>query len=245
LDGVPVIEYLDTANGEPYVFADNKYWCLMKRIKGSVFDPFIDNPKHNGIILGKAVAKLHIALKNIEDKVDIYDSDFHNEFITWIVPELEKAGISFSDGVIDNLQTFFERDYKSLPRQLIHRDIHTSNLLFDDGILTGYLDFDMCQTNVRVFDLVYLGCSQLVENYKDTARVKMWREMFAGILQGYNEVSPLCDEEVKAIPDLFIFDEVLFTAFYSKIGQTETAKSCVEMTNWQHENIRSILKAMF
>jgi adenylate kinase family enzyme len=172
-ENVPVIEYINTTDGEPYVFADNKYWCLMKRIKGTVFDPFIGEPKQNGIVLGKAVAKLHIALKNIENEADAHEADFHNELSSWIIPELKKGGISFVNGVMDSLHTFFEQDYKDLPRQLVHRDIHTSNLLFENGVLSGYLDFDMSQRNVRIWDVVYLCCSQLVENYRDEARLKM------------------------------------------------------------------------
>ncbi|MDR2547374.1 MAG: phosphotransferase [Lachnospiraceae bacterium] len=241
-EAVPVIEYINTTDGEPYVFSDNKYWCLMKRIKGTVFDPFIGEPKQNGIILGKAVAKLHIALINIENEADAHEADFHNELTSWIIPELEKGGTSFVNGVIDSLHTFFERDYKALPRQLIHRDIHTSNLLFENGVLSGYLDFDMSQRNVRIWDVVYLGCSQLVENYQDEARLKIWREIFHGILQGYNELSPLNENEIVAIPAMFIFDEVLFASFYTKTGQPETAKSCMEMANWLYENIYSIVK---
>ena len=238
-EGIPVIEYIDTVEGEPYVYAENKYWCLMKRIKGIVFDPFIGNPKHNGIQLGRAVAGLHRAMKNIEDKVNVRDVDFHDEFVSWILPEIEKGGISFRDGVLASLHSFLERDYPSLPRQLIHRDMHTSNLLYDNGVFS-YLDFDLCQRNVRLFDLVYLGCSQLVENYKDESRLTVWREIFSGIIQGYTGASPLSEEEIKAIPALFLFDEVLFTAFYLKYGDPETAKSCVEMTNWMVDNIHSI-----
>jgi len=241
-ESVPVIEYIDTTDGKPYVFTDNKYWCLMKRIKGTVFYPFIGDAKQNGIILGKAVAELHIALKNIENKIDAHEVDFHNELTSWIIPELEKGGVSFADGVMDSLHTFFEREYHSLPRQLIHRDIHTSNLLFENGVLTGYLDFDMSQKNVRIWDVVYLACSQLVENYRDEVRLKIWREIFVGILHGYNELLPLNEDEIKSIPAMFIFDEVLFAAFYSKIGEIETARCCMEMTNWLHENIYSIVK---
>jgi Adenylate kinase and related kinases len=240
-EGVPVIEYLDTTDGRPYVFDDEKYWCLMKRIKGIVFDPFVGEPKHNGSILGKTVAELHIALKNIENRLNIYEADFCKDLLSWIIPELIKGGISFTEGVMENLQVFLQHDYIDLPRQLIHRDIHTSNLLFENGILTGYLDFDMSQINARVFDIVYLGCSLLVENYKDESRLKIWQEIFAGIMQGYNELLSLSEDEIKAIPSLFVFIEVLFTAFYSKTGQLETAKSCVEMTNWMHENVASVL----
>jgi Ser/Thr protein kinase RdoA (MazF antagonist) len=236
LEDIPVIEYIDTTEGKPYVFADDKYWCLMKRIKGTVFNPFVGEPKQNGVILGRTVAELHQALKRIEDEAVAPNADFHHEFISWILPELEKGGISFTDGLIDSLHTFFKLKYKSLPRQLIHRDMHTSNLLFENGKFS-YLDFDLCQRNVRVFDLVYLGCSLLVENYNDEVRLKQWRELFSGILQGYSELIQLNSDEMNAIPSLFLFDEVLFTAFYLRIGQPETAKNCMVMTNWMYENI--------
>jgi hypothetical protein len=52
----------------------------------------------------------------------------------------------------------------------------------------------------------------------------------------------LSECELKAIPAMFIFDEVLFTSFYTKIGQPEIARNCMEMTNWLYENIHSIVK---
>ena len=213
----------------------------MKKINGSVFDPFVGDPKQNGVILGKAVARLHIAFKNIEEQIDVRDTNFHDELISWIMPELDKEKIIFADGVMDSSNTFFREDYKSLPRQLIHRDMHTSNLLFNNDILSGHLDFDLIQRNVRIFDLVYLGCSQLVENYQDVARSIVWREIFSGIINGYCESLPLSEDERRAIPALFLFDEVLFTAFYLKIRQPETAQSCIDMTNWMFKNLGSLL----
>jgi hypothetical protein len=75
-EGIPVIEYIDTTDGRPYIYFDEKYWCLMKKIKGTCFDPFAGELKHNGMMLGKAVAKLHKALKSIENKIDTCDTDF-------------------------------------------------------------------------------------------------------------------------------------------------------------------------
>ena len=79
----------------------------------------------------------------------------------------------------------FESVYKTLPRQIIHRDMHPGKLLFDKGVFTGYLDFDLSQSNARIFDIVYLGCGLLVDNYKDETRLGQWCDIFAGIIQGY------------------------------------------------------------
>jgi Ser/Thr protein kinase RdoA (MazF antagonist) len=115
--------------------------------------------------------------------------------------------------------------------------MHVGNLLFENGVLTACLDFDTCQKNVRVFDLVYLGSSLLVDNYLNNIRVREWSEVFLGVLQGYNELSKLNVDEIKAIPYLFLFVEVLFTAYFAKNNEMESTKRCIEMVNWTHTNI--------
>ena len=239
-EGVPVIEYLITKNNEPYVFCDNKYWCLMKKIRGVHLDPFEGNAKGNGILLGRAVAVIHKALKGIEGKIEVWDNDFFTELSSWIIPELKKNGASFDSAIMDRIFAF-EPVYRALPRQIIHRDMHPGNLLFESSVFTGYLDFDLSQRNARIFDLVYLGCGLLVDNYKDENRLRQWRDIFAGIIQGYSELSPLSADELDSIPVLFLFDEILFTAFFFSISQQEVAKSCIEMTKWVHANISSFL----
>ena len=238
-EGVPAIEYLMTGNNEPYVFRDNKYWCLMKKIKGTHLDPFVGDAKGNGILLGRTVAVLHKALKSMNKKVEVWDNDFFKELSSWIIPELEKNGVIFDDAIMERIFTF-EPVYRILPRQIIHRDMHPQNLLYEDSVFTGYLDFDLSQRNVRIFDLVYLGCSLLADNYKDETRLSQWRDIFTGVLQGYAELSPLSADEHNAIPVLFLFDQILFTAFFFRIGQPEVAKSCAEMTKWMFENSSSI-----
>jgi len=237
-EGVPAIEYLTTGNNKSYVFLDNKYWCLMKKIRGTHLDPFVGDTKGNGILLGRAVAVLHKALKSMDEKVEVWDNDFFKELSSWILPELNKNGVTFDDAMS---QIFaFEPIYRTLPRQIIHRDMHPQNLLYEDSVFTGYLDFDLSQRNVRIFDLVYLGCSLLVDNYKDETRLNQWHDIFTGVIQGYTELSRLSADEYSAIPVLFLFDEILFTAFFFRIGQPEVAKSCAEMTKWMFENSSSI-----
>ena len=64
---------------------------------------------------------------------------------------------------------------------------------------------------------------------------------YSRILQGYNELLPLYEDEIKAMPMLFVFNEMLLTAFYLKIGELEIAKSCLEMANWLYENIAILI----
>ena len=58
---------------------------------------------------------------------------------------------SFFNGFIDG----FGMLYDKLPKQLIHRDPNPSNILFDNGIVTGFIDFDLSEINIRLWDVCY------------------------------------------------------------------------------------------
>lgn len=241
--GLPVIEYIKTKDEHPYFSRDDICFCLMKKIIGEHLDPFSGDCKQNGFMLGEVVAKLHQALSGITIEKDVYEADFSNELETWILPVLNEKQLTthFDDGVLSTCHEI-TKSCKSLPRQIIHRDMHPGNLLFNNSKFSGYLDFDISQRNVRIFDICYLGCSLLVDSYKDECRLKQWQGIFSGILKGYESIQPLKDAEIHALPDLFVFDEVLFTAFFSKQNQPDLVQSCIDMTNWQYKNIDSILK---
>lgn len=227
--GIPVPEYIGGI-----VPSDGAYFVLMKKMPGQSFDPYKGNPYENGVMLGRLVAQLHAALREIPDDFDCPDADCMRDLDEYIVPE-----VPVSKDVLEYCRAFGPL-YEALPRQLIHRDVHTSNMLFEHGVFTGWLDFDISQKNVRLFDICYLAGSQLVGNYRKPWRLRMWREIFRGVLQGYDEISPLTAQEREAVPHMFVHIEVLFAAFFSKNGQEKTSKNCLNMAKWLYRH-RGIL----
>lgn len=238
-EGIPAPQYLQTPDGADWVAADGFYYALMKKIHGHTFDPFTGVPRENGVLLGEVLADIHTALGRIEKKLACYEADSIKELTGWITKEIQEKNTEMPEEILEYCRSF-SSVYHKLPRQLIHRDMHLGNLLFADGVFVGYLDFDISQINVRVFDLCYMGASMLVENYTDDARLHTWREIFAGLLFGHQKKHPLTEDEREAVPYLFVLIEVTFAAFFSQIGQTELSKSCVEMTKWLFENKEKI-----
>lgn len=59
--------------------------------------------------------------------------------------------------------------YPLLPKQLIHRDPNPSNIIVDYGEITGFLDFELTERNVRIFDPCYAATAILSETYEDTS----------------------------------------------------------------------------
>jgi Ser/Thr protein kinase RdoA (MazF antagonist) len=70
-------------------------------------------------------------------------------------------------------------NHASIP---VHGDFATWNLLFEDGRLSGILDFELARNDHRVADFTLA-----------------WRGKYDEVVEGYEEVSPLTDEERAAI----------------------------------------------
>jgi Ser/Thr protein kinase RdoA (MazF antagonist) len=66
---------------------------------------------------------------------------------------------------------------------MIHRDAHPSNMLFDGGELTGFLDFEMVTRGLRVFDVCYCGSALLAGGFDEVEKRKQWPELFHSLLQ--------------------------------------------------------------
>jgi len=227
--GVPVPEYI----GRP-VQSDGTWHVLMKKITGGHIDPYQGDPYENGVMLGKLVAELHAALREIPGDFDCPDADYMLQLEAYIVPEVHvpKHVLAYARA--------FGPLYEKLPRQLIHRDAHTGNMLFQDGAFMGWLDFDNAERNARMHDLCYLGATMLVGNYRKRRRLKLWKDIFRGVLRGYDEISPLMQQEREAVPYMFVHIEILFAAFFSKNGQGKISKKCLHMARWLYRH-RGIL----
>jgi Ser/Thr protein kinase RdoA (MazF antagonist) len=238
-EGIPIPQYLHTIDKEPYHKEADKYYVLMEKLEGSELDPLIGDPFQNGLMLGGILSDLHTAMLKIGDELDCPESDCIIDFHSYILREFENKNILLRDDIRLYCEEF-EPLYHSLPRQVIHRDTHLANLLFMDGQFTGWLDFDITQRNVRLFDLCYMGAAMLVVNYKDENLVEKWTEAFCGILTGYDKKTVLTDKEIKAVPYLFVIIELIFATFYSTVGEAETSVSCIEFANWIYEHREKI-----
>ena len=81
-------------------------------------------------VCGKYVLKHNPDTKQLGHLLD----DWHS----WIKPKLAAV----NDEVVEQTEVRLNDLYKQLPRQLVHRDVHSQNVLLDNGVISGWLDFD-------------------------------------------------------------------------------------------------------
>lgn len=238
---VPLAVYNKTSAGELYVKIGDVYYTLMDKVIGS----HIDYQKEaNPFLFGKNLARLHRGLKNLTKKIDCSNisADLIQQLNGWIIKAILENNLEIKKEIIDYC-IGFDKVYRSLPKQLIHRDLHGGNMLFNNGELSAFIDFDISEANARLFDICY--CMDLGNGKTDEEAIK-WLGTLKKFLSGYNSISEIKDEELEALPYMFISIQLLTVAFFSsspnkpKYVVYEEDKN-IEYLNWLYDNKDSFL----
>lgn len=129
----------------------------------------------------------------------------------WIRQSFNENGWKYIDEkLFEETVRQLEVLYQYLPVQLIHRDVHFGNFLFNDGKFSGYIDFDLSQRNIRIFDLCYFMLGLLSEEAKLDITSEEWFSILRDVFHGYNQKILLLEEEIKAVPYVMKSIELLF-----------------------------------
>ena len=221
-EGLPAAEYIKTVGGQ-FTTPDGTY-CLMKRIRGGHVDFFAQPDMITE--LGRGLARLHMALARIEAEVG--DNDFLAEWHGYIKPGI--AGVSGE--IAEYVEARLSELYEKLPRQPIHRDVHAQNVLFYNGRISGWLDFDLNRRDARIFDLAYLLAGLICGKTDNPAMVGIWKTLCKNLLSGYDEVNPVTGDEREALPVMMIAIELLFVAFWNCGGNIEERRKAAGLAEW-------------
>jgi Ser/Thr protein kinase RdoA (MazF antagonist) len=98
-------------------------------------------------------------------------------------PDLFRIVARYLEGVRDRLCA---AGASNLPVTVVHGDLIAQNLLFQDGTLSGVLDFDSAHLDLRAADV---ACAR--------------RSRYDEVARGYLEVIPLSDEELGCLDDIW------------------------------------------
>jgi homoserine kinase type II len=87
----------------------------------------------------------------------------------------------------------------SLPRQIVHGDFGYINVLLENGTVTGLLDFEFAEADLRAADL---ACAIYITLVRSTP-AGTW-PLIDALVSGYRRAQPLDPVEAAAIPDLLL-----------------------------------------
>ena len=225
-----------TKAGRDFIDGENIY-VLIKKIPGEPLnkaDRFGDDRYSYGYKYGQSIAKLHLALADVENEIMPDEMNLFKRISQWAIPEIKKQNEQWNMGLPDSFFADyidgFGAVFEKLPKQLIHRDPNPSNILFDNGEVSGFIDFDLSERNLRLWDPCYCATGILSEWRGVDNIYEKWIDIFYGILRGYDSVCPLTPEEKSSIYNVVCSIEMICAAYFESIDEyKELAKTNREM----------------
>jgi homoserine kinase type II len=148
--------------------------------------------------VGATLAKMHLA-------ADSYAGDLPNlRGLAWwqqttpnVLPFLNKAQQAMLNDEL-SIQTQFaaSSDYQQLARGAVHADLFRDNVLFEGDKLGGVIDFYFAGVDTYLFDLAVTMNDWCI----DDASGAFIKPKFDAMLQSYEAIKPLAENERKAWP---------------------------------------------
>lgn len=248
-EGIPVPRVIGTLEGNTYIKINNKFYALFTKIKGeALFDYYQGNYIARGYYLGQCLGKLHKALKKITDDLGnnqmIYDNNMMNEMNSWVKEGIEeyltrctlpKKDMDTFNKVYLDIMNNFEKDYERLPRQIIHRDFHGQNIIFNNGKLAGYIDFALSEKNARLYDLCYLCTGALASGFDNLSKRKKWPGFARKVILGYKSIIDMNIDEEESIKDMFYMIQLIMVAYFIRNNYEYIADVNIKMINYIDE----------
>lgn len=237
---IPVAKVIPLKTGESYATHQNSCFLMTKKLPGSN----ISDRKNlaSARSMGCAIAQLHEAFARCEREITFWDNSLLNEIRGWVRETLEAHEWQLIDQkTYAEEAAALESVYHDLPKQLIHRDVHFGNFLFHEGAFSGYIDFDLSQRNIRIFDICYFLTGLLSEDTDDTFTQTEWLESVTSVIAGYESVLPLSAREKDAVPCVMKCIEILCAAYFIRISDTKRAQDAVRIFHFIQDNEEKIL----
>ncbi len=225
---------VQTVDGQDYIADGDLYYCLTKRLQGTQLkvgsmyeEDYADKARFVGEILGQ----LSLALAKVDAVLE--EPNLYESVVNYAIPKL-KGKLNMSEEIIKGYEEEFAILYPILTRQVIHRDPNPGNMILAEGSW-GFIDFEMSEKNVRIFDPCYAATAILSETFEagNEDKLQKWVTIFQNILFGYDAVVKLTAEEKKAIPYVVLSNQLLALAWFE--GQEkfqELYETNKQMTEW-------------
>ena len=147
--------------------------------------------------LGQAIAKLHRALKSIQDDVKPYEANLYTQGLNAMSKVKEyaiKHGLELSDNFFEDYTKTYGELYDKLPKQLIHGNPTGDSIVYENGEVVGLKGYEIYNvSHLRLFDITWCAGEINLQQFES------YLTMLKNILIGYDSLNPLTTEEKQSI----------------------------------------------
>lgn len=229
-----------TAKGHDYLEFGNQYYLLMTKSKGNPWlsKNILSSSDYSGRFYGELIGQTSLMLKGITG--DFPKTNLVETLSNWAFPVASPLLEWNSEEKLTYLDRLIER-HPLLAKQLIHRDLNSSNILLVEDSFT-LIDFDLAEINVRIFDPCYFTTSILADQFsQENFSDEKWFTLFHDVMKGYDEIATLSAVEKEAIPLVVIAIQLICVAYFTGYDKYfELAETNIAMTNWLLANLEKL-----
>jgi len=195
---IPTIQGVDYLDGE-HIF------LLTKKIGEPLnYHPLSDEEiaqmannelrEKHAFALGQAIAKLHNALKTVQDDVKPWEGNLYDQGKN-AIPKVKKRNIGLSDDFFTDYEENFGKLYEKLPKQLIHGNMCVETAVYESDKVVGLNGFETFELSfLRIYDITW-GAGEI----NTQPSMEKYLTMLSQMLKGYNSVNPLTLGEKQSV----------------------------------------------
>ncbi len=221
--GIPTPNPIKFDNGEFIVMKDGLPWTILPFVDGN----WLGNDYESLFSLGVIQAKMHLVKppENLKSDFSMGVKLFEKLFI------IADAKNDWNDFLIElKSSKSLLLNLDKLPRGIIHGDLFPDNVIGYNNRAISILDFEEVCNDILAFDLVMTFVGFGWENGEPIG------ERWSAILDGYQSIRKLSEEEISALPDLHKLATLSIAAwrywqFKINMPGTEHENRYLEMTS--------------
>lgn len=234
--GLSCAEHIKTIDGLDFVEDAGSYYYVMSRLAGKALcAERIISSHETARYVGEIIGQLHTVLSTMD--VDAENADLLQTLSVWAVPKV-KTILPKQEGFLNTFLDRFSEFYPKLTKQLIHRDPNPSNMICAEDAW-GFLDFELSEKNVRIYDPCY-ATTAILSECLDKKR-ELWLDANHAILHGYDSVVHLTPLEREACAYVTLANQLICTAWFAENEKyAELFSINREMTSWLIDNFDSL-----
>ena len=195
--GIPVPGPAPDADGRILHLLRGKPAAVVDRLRGK--NELAPDARHCGAV-GEMLARMHLAGRDYaRHQPNLRGLPWWKGTVPILLPYVgEDQRSLLLDELAFQTRMAASPDYAALPRGPIHADLFRDNVLFEDGRLSGFLDFYFAGCDTFLFDIGVCLNDWCVD--PDSGRADPVRG--AAFLTAYESVRPLVAEERRLLPTL-------------------------------------------
>jgi len=217
---------IPTADGEVFASDGEFTYLLTEKVPGKavqVQELFGPEGEEKARYLGQVIGRLHAVLKENDGIVCNERNIFEEVRDHWLAPARE--AMDLPEAFCRDYLGIFGMLHPQLPVQIIHRDPNPHNILLDNGVISGFIDFDLSQRSIRLFDPCYAATGILSEcgafTTEGSGMAEKWLKLYRALLRGYDDTAHLTEAEKKALPYVVYSIQLICVGYFSGQEQFE------------------------